>query len=223
MPASQFEQRACVPQFPPSPSTSPEPLKNRRSRDNWPKDAGELSRAGMEIQRRPLTAQEADQIVGDIRFCPDITGYSKEEWMGGKDIFALVDLADGKLLGAILVHHLAFKWSEIAVVFVRPEYRGCGLGRYMLPTVLRTLVHTRRRLLIFFSDERMRSVVTDCGFETYDSPQAFFARHFWRGVFLRYVYKPQWLANSYRRRELRRKKRCFNADYAFRIGLYRGT
>lgn len=218
MTASQFDRRAFMP--PLRHSLKQAAIQDLRTK--WSREAELLACANMEIQRRSLTDQEADQIVNDIRFCPDITGYSKEEWMGGKDTFALIDLHTGNLLGAVLVHHLIFKWSEIAVVFVRPEYRGCGLGRYMLPTVLRTLAHYKRRILIFFSDARMQSVVRDSGFQTYDTPEEFFAADFWRGIFLRYLYKPQWLANRYRRRELKRKKRCFNASYAFHIGLYRG-
>lgn len=172
-----------------------------------------------ELQRRPLTRVEAELVVAQIRRSPKITGYSLAEWTGDRDTFVLVRPESGELLGALLVHHLLQGWSEIAVVFVLEQYRGQGYGRAMLRGALRTLEHSGRRQLLFFSDDLMERMAQEAGFEVHTDVDALVSRRPGYRGFLKLVYPVQWMANAYRIRELRRKRRELACSFEFKIAL----
>ncbi|MDI3389352.1 GNAT family N-acetyltransferase [Streptomyces sp. B-S-A8] len=172
-----------------------------------------------ELQRRPLTAEEADQITRSIRDSPNITGYSPREWCGRRDTFVLVDRSRRRIAGALLTHHLAGTWSEIAVVFLFEEYRGRGLGRELLQGALRTLTATGRRYLLFFSSPHMERIASASGFRIYADEAAFVAGSARRKLFLKVIYKAQWLASVYRLREIRRKRAEFSSAFDFKVGV----
>jgi GNAT superfamily N-acetyltransferase len=185
----------------------------------WRTALSALDAASLEVQRRPLTLLEAQVIVSQIANSQDITGYSIAEWTGGKDTFVLIDTATNSLLGGILVHHLALNWSEVAVVFVLEEYQGQGLGNYMLSHVLRTLEHSRRSILLFFRKENMRQLVSARGFDIYDDQDEFCKKSTFNRFYLRILYQIQWLANAYRRKELKRKKQKFETEFTFHLAV----
>ncbi|WP_221889747.1 GNAT family N-acetyltransferase [Streptomyces sp. WAC06614] len=173
-----------------------------------------------ELQRRPLTHDEAAIVVAEIRRSPKITGYSAAEWTGRRDTFALVDRASGELLGALLVHHLLGNWSEVAVVFIPEAHRGQGYGRQLLGGALRTLAPSGKRLLLFFSEPGpMEGLVREAGFDVFADEQDFAAGRPGRRLYLSVVYPVQWLWSFYRIRELRRKKRELDCSFSFKIAL----
>jgi ribosomal protein S18 acetylase RimI-like enzyme len=192
-------------------------LQNQNAR--WKTALLALGAASLEVQRRPLTPAEARSVVSQIAESAEISGYSMSEWTGGKDTFALIDPGTNSLLGAVLVHHLALNWSEVAVVFVLKGYRGLGLGNYMLANVLRTLEHGDRNILLFFSKENMRQLVSARGFEIYESQDEFCGRSVFNLFYFRVLYQVQWLSNAYRRKELKRKRQDLGADFSFRVAV----
>lgn len=190
---------------------------------DWRQGVEKLKEARLEVQRRALTLREAKAIMGDILASPAISGYSRAEWTGRHDVFALVDLRSGALLGATLVHHLNYKWCEVAVVFIRPQYRNHGLGSYMLRASIRSLAFDHKRIIVFFKDKQMEMILRSIGFDIYDSVSKYWKQNALGGLFVGVVYKIQWLANLYRLREIRRKKKDFGTSYVFRLGLLDAT
>ncbi|MEE6258676.1 GNAT family N-acetyltransferase [Plantactinospora sonchi] len=178
-----------------------------------------LRQRAAEVQRRPLTSDEAALMTTEIGRAPNITGYSRREWTGGRDTFVLVGLDGGEVIGATLVHQLAGNWSEIAVVYVREEFRGQGFGKFMLQAVLRTLKVDGRRKILFFSDAVMEKLVRDCGFRIFTEEDEFVGGRAGRWLFLKVVYKVQWLWSVYRIRELRRKTRELGSEFKFQIAV----
>ncbi|MFF5897118.1 GNAT family N-acetyltransferase [Streptomyces argenteolus] len=170
-----------------------------------------------EVRRRPLTRAEADEVMEQIRRSSAITGYSAAEWTGGRDTFVLVHTVTGRLAGALLVHHLLGRWSEIAVVFVLEEHRGRGLGPRMLHDALAGLRAMDRDLLLFFSSDTMGRICAEAGFTLSASEADFVRGSLARAFYLKVVYKIQWLANTYRLRELRRKRRAYRCSFTFRV------
>ncbi|MET9594477.1 GNAT family N-acetyltransferase [Streptomyces sp. NPDC006516] len=170
-----------------------------------------------DVLRRPLSTAEADEVMEQIRRSSAITGYSAAEWTGGRDTFVLVDKATGRLAGALLVHHLLGRWSEIAVVFVLEEHRGRGLGRRMLHGALGSLRAMDRDLLLFFSSDTMGRICAEAGFAVSASEADFVRGSLARAFHLKVVYKIQWLSNAYRLREMRRKRRAFRCSFEFRV------
>ncbi|MFC4608491.1 GNAT family N-acetyltransferase [Streptomyces maoxianensis] len=172
-----------------------------------------------ELQRRPLTRSEAAEIMRHIKDSPDITGYSAAEWTGRRDTFALVSPKTGKLAGALLVHHLVGRWSEIAVVFLFEEYRGGGLGRQLLQGALRTLKSADRKLLLFFCSPGMGRLSAEAGFDILADEAEFTRGSLRRKLFLSVLYKAQWLCSAYRLREIRRKRREFACSFEFKVAV----
>ncbi|MEX1651720.1 MULTISPECIES: GNAT family N-acetyltransferase [Streptomyces] len=172
-----------------------------------------------ELQRRPLTRAEAAAIMRAIRDSPDITGYSAAEWTGRRDTFVLYNPRSGELAGALLVHHLVGRWSEIAVVFLFEEYRGRGLGRRLLQGTLRTLKSADRELLLFFCSPGMGRLSAESGFDVLADEAEFTRGSLRRRIFLSVLYKAQWLASSYRLREIRRKRREFACSFTFKVAV----
>ncbi|MGH4034105.1 GNAT family N-acetyltransferase [Actinomycetota bacterium Odt1-20B] len=189
---------------------SPPPLAN---------DPGQRDLARFELQRRPLTRSEAADIMRQIRESPHITGYSVREWTGGRDTFALVHSETGRLAGALLVHHLAGRWSEIAVVFMLEEFRGRGIGRQMLRDSLRAMESADRNLLLFFCSPGMGRLTAEAGFTVLESETDFTHGSLRRKLFLSVLYKAQWLCSAYRLREIRRKRRDFDCSFEFKVGV----
>ncbi|WP_460505444.1 GNAT family N-acetyltransferase [Hydrogenophaga soli] len=171
------------------------------------------------FQRRPLTTSEANQIIKEIAAEPNITGYSCAEWTGGKDVFLLYDWSSNCIAAAILVHHLFGLWSEIAVVFVSPAYRGQQLGRRLLQLAMDTLRFSGRRYVIFYSTSSMEGMLRSIGFTLYRELDDFAKQRTDWGIYFRLLYKPQWLLNVYRIRELQRKQRIYEKSFCFSVGV----
>ncbi len=144
-----------------------------------------------------------------ISYSRSITGYSLREWTGGRDTFVLLNPNSGQLLGVLLVHHLRGGWSEIAVVFTLEEHRGKGYGRCLLQSSVRTLKRTSERLLLFFCEPTMDLLVREAGFDVFANENDLVRGKPDRWIFMKTMYKVQWLCNWYRIRELKRKKREF--------------
>ncbi|WP_406462036.1 hypothetical protein OHB07_10810 [Streptomyces sp. NBC_00111] len=199
----------------------PYPVRERSAPETPPEAGGAAPGPddGFLLQHRPLTRPEAAGIMREIRKSPDITGYSEGEWTGRRDTFALMDTGTGRLAGALLVHHLAGRWSEMAVVFLFEEYRGRGLGPRMLQGAIRALEPADRDLLLFFCSSGMGRIAGESGFDVLAGEAEFTRGSLRRTLFLSVLYKAQWLCNAYRLREIRRKKREFQCSFAFKVAV----
>lgn len=173
----------------------------------------------LEVQRRPLTTAETGRIMAEISRSGAITGYSVAEWRGKRDVFALVGRDSDQLVAAVLVHHLWGGWSEIAVVFVLEGHRGKGYAKMVLQSAMRTLRSDGRRKVIFFCDDKMAHLSQASGFALFDSEDDYLNGSPRDRLFFKIGYKVQWLANAYRLRELRRKRRDMGSTYEFKVGV----
>lgn len=176
-----------------------------------------------EVQRRPLTAAEARVFMAEIRNSACITGYSFREWTARRDVFITVDCTSQRPAAAMLVHRLPGGVSELAVVFVLEEFRGRGLATQLVRFGLRTMRCDGRTKIIFYSDDQMHAVVTGAGFSTYASVAEYCAHSWSRRLYYAAIYKPVWLLNTYRAREIIRKRREMDSHFEFMIGVSEGN
>ena len=79
-----------------------------------------------EIVHRPLTLAEAEQVHAALRETPNILGYTVRELLRLSDVFAAE--ADGAFAGVCFSVDMGQRWTEIAAVFVLPEFQGRGIG-----------------------------------------------------------------------------------------------
>jgi GNAT superfamily N-acetyltransferase len=191
---------------------------NRTAHATGP-DASRETRVPTEVQRRPLTRDEARVVVTQIRDSPKITGYSPAEWTGRRDTFALVRTDTGELVGALLVHHLLGNWCEVAVIYILAEHQGQGHGRRLTRTALDALSTSGKRQLMLFTPGPVAVLADDYGFQVYEDEAAYCAQGPSRWFFLKVVYKLQWRWSLYRLREIRRKRRELDCDFTFQLGV----
>lgn len=174
---------------------------------------------GTEVQRRALSADEARLFMAEIRNSSCITGYSFGEWTGRRDVFVTVDRASQRAAAAMLIHRLPGGLSELAVVFVLEEFRGRGLAKQLVCFGLRTMRGDGRSKIIFYSDDQMHAIATTAGFVTYASLSDYCGHRRSRQLYYTAIYKPFWLLNVYRIREIARKRRELGSHFDFRMGV----
>lgn len=171
----------------------------------------------LRVERRHLTPTEAGLVIDEIRDSPTITGYDFDEWTRTREVVVATDSATGELLAVALAHHLVGGWTELAVLYVLERHRGRGIGPALLEETVRRLRASRRRILMFFCDEHMRHLALRAGFVVHADEADFARGSLLRLLFIRSIYKPQWLASPYRRRELRRKRDELSCSFSFRL------
>ena len=78
------------------------------------------------LVHRPLKESEAAVLHDELKTTPNILGYTVREIMAFEDV--LVTEVDGKFAAACVSKDLLFGWTDIAVLYVLPDFRGSGLG-----------------------------------------------------------------------------------------------
>lgn len=166
---------------------------------------------------RALTPDEALRVMQAQLDSTSITGYSYDEWTRTRDTL-VVRTRDGQIAGVCLLHHLWRRWSEIAVLWVMPDFRERGIGSLLFDRALARIKELNRKAVIYFSSGRMRSMVEARGFQVFDSERCLRQK----GLSFRLyslLYPVQYLAPRYRREEIRRKQRENAATFEFAIGF----
>ena len=78
------------------------------------------------VTHRRLTQSEAATLHEELKTTPNILGYTVREILAFEDV--LVAETDGKFAAACVSKDLLFGWTDIAVLYVLPAFRGGGLG-----------------------------------------------------------------------------------------------
>jgi GNAT superfamily N-acetyltransferase len=78
------------------------------------------------LSQRRLTASEAAILHEELKTTPNILGYTPGELTRFSQV--VVAEVDGCFAGACLSKDLRFGWTDIAVLYVLPAFRGKGLG-----------------------------------------------------------------------------------------------
>src|SRR5438477_3383148 len=76
---------------------------------------------------RKLTHEEAALLHEELKTTPNILGYTIRELISFSQV--LVAVIEGDFAGVCISKDLSFGWTDIAVLYVLPAYRGRGLGR----------------------------------------------------------------------------------------------
>ena len=80
----------------------------------------------MRIIHRPLTRAEALRLHQELKTTPNILGYTVRELERLSDV--QVAEAEGEFAGVCFSVDLAAGWTEIAALYVLPDFRGRGIG-----------------------------------------------------------------------------------------------
>ncbi|MCW3058876.1 MAG: putative acetyltransferase [Capsulimonas sp.] len=82
------------------------------------------------IMHRPLTPSEAETLHQELKSTPNILGFTVRELLRMQDVQVAED--NGAFAGAALTFDLPLGWTEIAAVYVLPDFRGQGVGTKLL-------------------------------------------------------------------------------------------
>lgn len=100
----------------------------------------------MNIVHRPLTLEEARLLHRELKSTPNIIGYTVGELRAKRDVF--VGEVDGRFAGLFFSVDLPFGWTELAVLYVLPAFRGHGLGRTLFDSAYRRAEERRRHIFV---------------------------------------------------------------------------
>ena len=79
------------------------------------------------LTHRRLTETEAQILHEELKTTPNILGYTVPELLRFTEV--LVAEKEGTFAGACLSKDLRFGWTDIAVLYILPAFRGQGLAR----------------------------------------------------------------------------------------------
>jgi GNAT superfamily N-acetyltransferase len=174
----------------------------------------------VKIIQRKLTADEADLLVKEIQGTPYIVGYTFKEWMDAENIRVAED-EKGYLMGVSLNTEFGKTWTKIAVLYVREEFRGQGIGKRLFYAAVEEAIDQGRNLYTISANPIVINMIHDLEFSTFPSLLAF-PETAQTHRFTIYSHTLKWLANVYHLKELIRKHYVYqlkeNFVYAIRLG-----
>lgn len=100
----------------------------------------------MTITHRPLTLEEARLLHHELKGTPNIIGYTIGELRAKRDVF--VAEVDGAFAGLFFSVDLPFGWTELAVLYVLPTFRGNGLGKALFDAAYQRAEERQRHILV---------------------------------------------------------------------------
>jgi GNAT superfamily N-acetyltransferase len=173
----------------------------------------------VKIIRRTVTPDEAELLVKEIQGTPYIVGYSRQEWLQAENIRIAED-DNGHLMGVSLNSDFGQNWTKIAVLYVREDYRGQGVGKGLFYAAIEEAIARNRNVYTISANPVVIQMIHDLGFATFPSLFSFpenLQNH--RASIYRHTLK--WLANFYRIQEIIRKHYVFKLkeDFVYAIRL----
>lgn len=111
------------------------------------------------VVKRKITDKEAELLVHDIKFFPDLFYYS-EAILLSLPVTCVVEV-DGQFAGMCGLYEF-ITWIKIGPLVVLNRYQGLGLGRILLEHVVHA--YSRKNLYTLSSNPRVQHVVQSLGF-----------------------------------------------------------
>ncbi|MBC8142504.1 MAG: GNAT family N-acetyltransferase [Armatimonadetes bacterium] len=102
------------------------------------------------LENRPLTVDEATILHHELKTTPNILGYSVRELTDfGTGIVAVVESDSGAAFaGVCLCKDLLWNWSDIAVLYVLPAYRGARISSRLFAAAFDALQERSRHVFV---------------------------------------------------------------------------
>jgi len=98
------------------------------------------------IIHRPLTRSEAQELHQELKTTPNILGYTVRELLRLNDV--QVAEVEQQFAGACWSIDLAQGWTEIAALYVLPEFRGRGLGKSLFRAAWERVQRRERHIYV---------------------------------------------------------------------------
>ncbi|NER36788.1 MAG: GNAT family N-acetyltransferase [Oscillatoria sp. SIO1A7] len=172
----------------------------------------------VEIVKRKLSQQEAELLVAEIQQTPYIVGYSVREWLAA-DRILVAEGGDRSLMGVCFSYDFSPNWTKIAVLFVRDQFRGRGIGKRLFYRAVREIAARKKNAYTISANPIVIEMMEQLGFSLFGSLLRL-PENCQSDALLFYRHSLQWLLNPYRIRELLRKTIVYRSQPPFIFGVY---
>ncbi len=152
--------------------------------------------AAATLVRRPLTLEEARVLHEELKTTPNILGYTVPELLRFREVIVVHD-AEGAFAGACLSKDLAFGWTDIAVLYVLPAFRGRKIGTLLYAAAFEKARRRGRHVFTLSRSPEVIGLMERFGLEL--------TRSVWRAPFAFHLYMNQHMTSVYRIKESIRK------------------
>lgn len=163
------------------------------------------------VVHRPLSLVEAKQVHAALKETPNILGYTVRELTHFSDVF--VAEVDGMFAGVCFSVDLTQNWTEIAVLFVLPEFEGQGLGTALFEAAWARAGQRRRHLYVLSRNPQVVGWMKARGMEV--------GAVGWKAPWAVQWYMARYMASRHRWAEGFRKRRAISACPPLMQGIKR--
>ena len=150
------------------------------------------------LTHRPLTDLEAELLHRELKSTPNILGYTIGELRRLTDV--QVAEQEARFAGVCFSVDLRGKWTEIAALYVLPEFRGLGLGERLFEAASRRAQERRRHVYVLSRNPQVIAWMREAGM-TIDTQH-------WRAPPAVHWYLLGYMASRYRIAESVRKRKA---------------
>lgn len=149
------------------------------------------------LKHQVLTQAEAGLLHEELKSTPNILGYTVGELNRFTDVF--VAEQDGNFAGACISKDLLFGWTDIAVLYVLPAYRGRGLARELYSAAWKSAEHRMRHIYTLSCSPEVIHLMEQFGMEM--------QKEMWMAPFAVHLHMNCHMTSWYRLKEGIRKAR----------------
>ena len=147
------------------------------------------------LVHRSLTAAEAVLLHAELKTTPNILGYTVREITGFRDV--LVAEVEGSLAGVCVSKDLLFGWTDIAVLYVLPAFRGRRIGTELYTAAWQRADERGRHIFTLSRSPEVIHLMERFGMEISDS--------MWKAPPAVHLHMNQHMMSAYRITEMYRK------------------
>jgi GNAT superfamily N-acetyltransferase len=150
-----------------------------------------------DLTHRAFTREEAQLLHEELKTTPNILGYTTAELLRFSDVF--VAQVSGTFAGACISKDLRFGWTDIAVLYVLPAFRGQGLGTQLYAAAWQRARQRGRHIFTLSRSTEVIHLMEQFGMEI--------SRSVWRAPLAVHLHMNRHMMSWYRLQEARRKSR----------------
>jgi GNAT superfamily N-acetyltransferase len=169
------------------------------------------------VAKTKINESEAKFLIEQIKFTPNIIGYTLKEWLNAEHIIVAKN-EYGELLGVCLSYDIAESWTKIAVLLVLKEFRSQGIGKALFYNSVADAISRQKNVYTISCNPIVINLMDRLQFTKFNSLLKF-PEAYQKHKLTIYFDNLQWLVNSYRMQEIIRKKLVYKLNDPFFYGL----